>query len=54
MLCIGICLSASNEECYILLQVAYTGEDVETIPSHLWEKYGQTARRLDLSYNRLR
>ncbi|XP_003384257.1 PREDICTED: leucine-rich repeat-containing protein C10orf11 homolog [Amphimedon queenslandica] len=35
-------------------QVAFTGEDVESIPSHLCEKFGLTAQRLDLSYNRLK
>ena len=39
---------------FSLSQVAYIGEDVERIPEHLISKYAKTAKRLDLSYNRLR
>lgn len=30
------------------------GEDIETIPAEVIERYKNTARRLDLSYNRLK
>jgi Leucine-rich repeat (LRR) protein len=36
-----------------MYKVAYTGEDIETIPDHLWKRHSDTARRLDLSFNRL-
>ena len=35
-------------------QVAYIGEDIERIPDHLVSKFSKTAKRLDLSYNRIR
>ena len=35
-------------------QVAYVGEDAETIPVEVVQRYKKTARRLDLSYNRLK
>jgi hypothetical protein len=34
--------------------VSYLGEDVESIPPDFIKKYGSVARRLDLSYNRLK
>ena len=35
-------------------QVSYVGQDVEAIPPEVVERYKSTARRLDLSYNRLK
>ena len=35
-------------------QVSFLGEDVESIPPHLCRDSGPTAKRLDLSYNRLK
>ncbi|KAL7877680.1 hypothetical protein SRHO_G00043230 [Serrasalmus rhombeus] len=35
-------------------QVSYIGQDCEAIPEFLAVKYGSIARRLDLSFNRLR
>ena len=35
-------------------QVAFIGEDIERIPEDLIQRHGQTAKRLDLSFNRLR
>ncbi|KAJ8418251.1 hypothetical protein AAFF_G00139600 [Aldrovandia affinis] len=35
-------------------QVSYIGHDCEDIPEFLGERYGRLARRLDLSFNRLR
>ncbi|XP_076830884.1 leucine-rich melanocyte differentiation-associated protein [Brachyhypopomus gauderio] len=35
-------------------QVSYIGHDCEVIPDFLAAKYGSFARRLDLSFNRLR
>ena len=41
--------------CFILPpQVAFIGEDIERIPEDLIQRHGQTAKRLDLSFNRLR
>ncbi|XP_018585634.1 leucine-rich melanocyte differentiation-associated protein [Scleropages formosus] len=35
-------------------QVSYMGHDCEQIPAFLGERYGQLAKRLDLSFNQLR
>lgn len=35
-------------------QVSYVGQDVEAIPPELVKKYKAVAKRLDLSYNRLK
>jgi hypothetical protein len=35
-------------------QVSHAGQDVEAIPTEIVERYKRTAKRLDLSYNRLR
>ncbi|XP_030604168.1 leucine-rich melanocyte differentiation-associated protein [Archocentrus centrarchus] len=47
---------ASNESLVALngKQISYIGHDCEEIPNFLGEMYGQFARRLDLSFNRLR
>ena len=37
-----------------LPKISYLGEDVEEIPASLCRNHGSSARRLDLSYNRLR
>ena len=34
--------------------MAYTGEEVGSIPAHIVTQFSATARRLDLSYNRIR
>ena len=34
--------------------MSYAGQDVEAIPSEVVERYKRTAKRLDLSYNRLK
>lgn len=44
-----------SDACFILApQVAFIGEDIERIPEDLIQRHGQTAKRLDLSFNRLR
>ena len=35
-------------------QVAFIGEDIDRIPEDLILRHSQTAKRLDLSFNRLR
>ena len=37
-----------------VFQVSHVGEDVEGIPSQLVVKFAKTAKRLDLSYNRIK
>lgn len=49
-----------NEQCNplplsdALMQVSCIGHDWEDIPDFLGAKYGELARRLDLSFNQLR
>lgn len=38
----------------LTFKISYLGEDVEEIPTSLCREHGGTAKRLDLSYNRLR
>ena len=49
-------VKADNHFCYPLAlpKISYLGEDVEEIPASLCRNHGSTAKRLDLSYNRLR
>ncbi|KPP62265.1 leucine-rich repeat-containing protein C10orf11-like, partial [Scleropages formosus] len=39
---------------WLYFQVSYMGHDCEQIPAFLGERYGQLAKRLDLSFNQLR
>ena len=57
--CECVTTSSTTRRCMCMaailsLQVSHVGEDVERIPSQVVVKFAKTAKRLDLSYNRIK